>query len=183
MKELGTTAQKVLLLLAAGLSLGLSRSPTQYFKILKATGKDWKEINKNSAHRAIKNLYIGKLIYLKTDKDGVMTVKLSNKGKRKAQKYELFNMNIPKMKKWDGKWRVVMFDIPEIDRKDRDALRYHLKKLDFFEYQKSVFVHPFDCKGEIDFLTGFYDIKLYVRFMVVESMDDDSELKKYFGLS
>jgi len=182
MKELGTTAQKILLLLAAGLSLGLSRSPTQYFKILKAAGKDWEEINKSSAHRAIKNLYAYKLIYIKTDKEGVVTVKLSNKGKKKAQKYELMSMKIPAMKKWDKKWRVVMFDIPEVDKKDRDALRYYLKKLEFFEYQKSVFVHPFDCRGEIDFLVEFYNIRQHVRFMVVESADNDPALRKHFGL-
>ncbi|MFC1757116.1 hypothetical protein ACFLZC_03105 [Patescibacteria group bacterium] len=181
-KELGIVSQKVLLLLQAGLALGLSGTPTRYFKILKEVGEEWKDLERRALHRAIKSLYESKLIDTQISDDGVVVLKLNKKGKKKVLKYELFNMEIPKMIKWDGKWRIVLFDIPEKDKKDRDALRYHLKKLRFFEYQKSVFAHPFDCKNEIDFLIEFYNIRPYVRFMIVESMDNDLHLRKHFNL-
>ncbi|MBU2010201.1 CRISPR-associated endonuclease Cas2, partial [Patescibacteria group bacterium] len=143
-------SKKVILLLGGGLLLGLSRNPNNYFKILKAIGKEWGDIDKRALHRAIKNLYKSKIIDVKEDKNGVTTLVLTEKGKQKVLKYNLDKIIVPKMKKWDNKWRVVIFDIPESRKKIRDALRFHLKKMGFFEFQKSVFIHPFNCQDEID---------------------------------
>lgn len=181
-RELGEVSQKVILLLWGGLALGLSGSPRTYFKILKAIGKEWKEIEEKALHRAIKNLYKSKLVDIKEDKDGITTLVLSEKGKEKALRYSLDEMVVPKMQKWDKKWRVVLFDIPENRKKIRDALRFHLKKMDFFEFQKSVFVHPFECKNEIDYLIEFYNIRPFVRFLIADSIDNELHLKKHFGL-
>jgi len=181
-QKYGKTTKKVLLLLSAGLSLGLSGFPSRYFKILKAVGKEWDEIEGRSLHRAIKNLYNSNLVNLKVDENDMFILTLNDKGEKRVLKHELENMKIPKMKKWDKKWRMVLFDIPETKRKMRDALRFRLKELAFYEFQKSVFVHPFDCKNEIDFLIEFYNIRSYVRFMIVEGIDEEVDLKKYFGL-
>src|SRR3990167_2211250 len=67
------------------------------------------------------------------------------------------------IEKWDKKWRVVIFDIPEKSRMARDALRRKLKELEFRELQKSVFVHPYECKKEIDFIIEFFNLRHYVR--------------------
>lgn len=181
-KEWGTNTQKVLLLLEAGLALGLSGSPAAYFKILKAVGKEWEEIEKRALRRAIRNLYQSKFVDLKQDKDGMLAMKINDKGKEKILKYRLENMKVPQMKKWDGRWRVILFDIPEFKRKLRDSLRIHLKDLGFFEFQKSVFIHPFECKNEIDFLIEFYNIRQNVRFMTADSIDNELHLKKHFNL-
>lgn len=181
-RELSPAAQKTLLLLGAGLALGLSGSPKAYFRILKAAGREWNFIEKKALHRAIKKLYQSKLVEFKEDKDGTIVLKLNNSGREKVLKYQLEEMRIPKMKKWDGKWRMVLFDIPEPKKKIRDALRFHLKKLGFFEFQKSVFVHPFDCENETEFLIEFYRIRSGVRFVVAEFLDNELHLKKYFHL-
>lgn len=181
-EKYGATTQKVLLLIGSGLAIGLSASPSRYFKIIKAAGKEWKDIEKRSLHRAIKNIYKSKMVDCRSDKDGMFVLTLTEKGKKRVLRYELESMKISKMKKWDGKWRVVLFDVPETKKKMRDILRFRLKKLDFFEFQKSVFVHPFDCQNEIDFLVEFYMIRPNVRFMVVESVDNELHLKKHFGL-
>ncbi len=181
-RELGSTTQKALLLLSAGLALGLSGSPAHYFRIIKAAGRDWKIIENNALHRAIKNLYKSKLVDLKEGEDGTIVLKLNNKGKEKILRYQLENIQIPAMKKWDGKWRIVLFDIPEPKKKIRDALRLHLKKLGFFEFQKSVFIHPFNCQNEIDFLIEFYNIRSHVRFVIAESLDNELHLRKHFSL-
>lgn len=55
-----------------------------------------------------------------------------------------------RQKEWDGKWRVVIFDIPEAQRKIRDDLRFELKKLGFGSWQRSVWVTPFDISAELD---------------------------------
>lgn len=43
---------------------------------------------------------------------------------------------------WDGKWRMVLFDIPETDRKLRDTLRRHLLARHFGYLQDSVWISP-----------------------------------------
>jgi DNA-binding transcriptional regulator PaaX len=181
-RGLGTNQQKILLLLFGGIAMGLSGSPKRYFQILDSVAKEWKEIDRRILKRAIKKLYESKLIKEKENPDGSVTLVLTDKGKQKALTYDLDKMEIKKPKQWDGKWRVVLFDIPEKIKKTREAIRIHFKNLGFYEFQKSVFVHPYDCKDEIDYLIEFYDIRKFVRFIIADSIDNELHLKKHFNL-
>ncbi|MBI5742563.1 MAG: hypothetical protein HZA25_01860 [Candidatus Niyogibacteria bacterium] len=181
-KRVGKIQQKIILLLSGGLALGLTRSPKKYFKILNELSKEWKKIDQRYLKRAIQGLYQSKLIEEKENADGTVTIILSDDGKRKALTYDLDKMKIVAPQKWDGKWRIIMFDIPEWNKKVREALREHLRDLEFYEFQKSVFVHPFDCKNEIEYLIEFYNIRKFVRFIVAESLDNELHLKNHFGL-
>lgn len=178
----GEIQKKVLLLLMAGLALGLSRSPKTSFKIIKGVKEGWKEIERQSLKRAIKGLYQSKLVKEKENSDGTITLTLTDKGKERALTYDIEKMEIKKPKQWDGKWRIVLFDIPERARKIRDAFRHHLKQLNFCEFQKSVFVHPYDCQDEIEYLIEFYDAKRFIRFIVAEHFDNELHLKDHFKL-
>lgn len=178
----GETQKKILLLLMGGLALGLSGSPARSFKILKEIKKEWKEIERQSLRRAIKSLYQSKLIKEEENPDGTITMILTDKGKEKALTYNLDEMAIKKPKQWDGKWRIVLFDIPEKMRKIRDAFRHHLNQLEFYEFQKSVFIHPFDCRDEIDYLIEFYNARKFIRFIIAESLDNELHLKTHFKL-
>jgi len=181
-RGLGKTQKKILLLLSGGLALGLSGSPTRYFKIIKLIGREWKEIERQSLKRAIKNLYMSKLIGEKQNKDGTITMFLTGEGKRRALTYDLEKMEIKKPKQWDKKWRVVLFDIPDNRKKSRETLRFHLKNLGFYKFQESVFVHPYNCKDEIDYLIEFYDLRRFVRFIIADSIDNEIHLKTHFRL-
>lgn len=55
-----------------------------------------------------------------------------------------------RQEEWDGKWRVVIFDIPEVQRDVRYGLRSELKKLCFGLWQRSVWVSPFDIAKELN---------------------------------
>ncbi|MBU2109853.1 hypothetical protein KKB71_02815 [Patescibacteria group bacterium] len=178
----GVNQQKILLLLFGGIALGLSGSPKRYFQILDSITKEWKEIDRRMLKRAIKKLYESKLIKEKENPDGTVTLVLTDKGKQKALTYDLGKMEIKKPKQWDKKWRVVLFDIPEKIKRTREAIRIHLKNLGFYEFQKSVFVHPYDCKNEIDYLIEFYDVRKFVRFIIADSLDNELHLKKHFDL-
>lgn len=181
-QRLGFTQRKILLLLLGGLALGLSRSPKTSFQIIKGIKEEWKEIDRQALRRAIKSLYESKLIGEKQNPDGTITLVLTEKGKKKALTYDLDEMKIKKPARWDKKWRAVLFDIPEKLKKTREAVRYHLKQLGFYEFQKSVFIHPYDCKDEINYLIEFYDIRRFVRFIVADSLDNELHLKQHFGL-
>ncbi|MEK7118746.1 MAG: hypothetical protein AAB869_03995 [Patescibacteria group bacterium] len=178
----GAVQQKVLLLLLGGLALGLSYSPKQYFRVVGAIHKKWRKINRQALERAIRALYESKLVRTKDNRDGTLTLVLSEKGKERALTYNLEDLTIKKPANWDGKWRVVMFDIPERIKKVREALRMHLKKMGFCEFQKSVFVHPYPCDNEVEYIVEFYDARRHIRFMLATEIDNALVLKEHFGM-
>ena len=106
---------------------------------------------------------------------------MTKEGKKLALTFNLEEMKLRKGV-WDKKWRIVIFDIPEKLRKIRDSLRYQLKRLEFYEFQKSVFVTPFPCDKEIDYIVEFYNIRRFVRFIEATSIDSELDLKRKFNL-
>ena len=92
-------------------------------------------------------------------------------------------MAIKKPRRWDGHWRIVLFDIPEKRRLGREALRSKLKQLGFYQLQKSCFIHPFECKSEIDFVCELFEVSPYVNFVVAKEIEGQTLLQKFFGLS
>lgn len=178
---MGSLRQKILLLLYAGVALGFTYTPKQQCKILKTLSREWKKIDRENLKKEVRNLYRSKLIEGKENPDGSFTYVLTDKGKIKAFTYHFQEMKIKKTS-WDGKWRVVIFDIPEKLRTSRNALREKLKKLGFYELQKSVFVFPCECKDEIDFIIEFFNLRKYVRYGIFEFIDNDLHLRKIFRL-
>ncbi|OGZ79519.1 MAG: hypothetical protein A2358_03600 [Candidatus Staskawiczbacteria bacterium RIFOXYB1_FULL_37_44] len=174
--------KKILLLLLAGVTLGLCYTPRQYWQTLKSTSREWQKINKKDLQREINNLYKSKSIKKKENPNGSVTITITDKGKLKALTYKFEEMRIDK-KDWDDKWRILTFDVPEKVRWGRDALRDKIKKLGFYELQKSVFIFPYNCKDEIDFIVEFFNIRKHVRFGVLESIDNEKHLKEIFGLN
>lgn len=176
------TKQKILLLLVAGIALGFSRSPKNYFKVLESVAKDWKEIEKRKLLRIVKEFYENRLIDYKEKEDGSVYVVLTKDGQKKALEYKLDELKIKKPERWDGKWRIVIFDIPEKNKLAREALREKLKELGFKELQKSVFVYPYECEDEIDFIAEIFEIRSYIRFLRVDSFTNDEQFKLKFKL-
>jgi len=181
MSEISATKQKILLCLLTGLALGFSYLPHQQFRIIKGFQKEWKKINQEKLKKEIQALYRSKLIGFKENPDGSSIIVLTDKGKLKALNYRFKEMKI-KENSWDGKWRLVIFDIPEKLKKARDALRWKLKELGFYELQKSVFVFPYECKDEIDFIIEFFNLRKFVRYGILENIDNELHLKKIFRL-
>lgn len=175
-------SKKVLLLLIGGASLSLTRRPDQYFRIVKSIVKEWKKINERNLKLAIKNLYRSKLVDYKANNDGTVSIILTDSGRKKILKYDLDKIQIKKPIRWDMMWRVVIFDIPEEERQGRIALAEKLKELGFYPLQKSVFIHPYECKNEIDFIIEIFNLSPYVRFLRVKNTDIDLDLKNRFHL-
>ncbi len=119
---------------------------------------------------------------LKEERDN-MTVKLNYKNKTKIKKFSLDIISLPKVKKWDGKWRVIIFDIPVKHNRARAAMTTKLKELGFYKLQKSVWVFPYPCEDEVLFVANFFEIDRFVNILLVENIESDYKLKKFFDLS
>jgi len=96
----------------------------------------------SSLNRVLKTGYIEKVI-----KDGKPYLCLTSKGKKRLKR----NFPLLKMqnKKWDYKWRIVIFDIKEKVRYKRDILREKLVELGFGMLQQSVYISPHDFLEDI----------------------------------
>ncbi len=118
---------------------------------------------------------------LKIDtKDGKQFISLTEKGERKLQFYKIKEKK--KNIKWDGKWRVVTFDVWERTRSKRDLLRIEIKNFGFVQLQRSVWIYPYPCAEFIELLKTDLSFGKNIRYMVVEKLDHDENLKKNFGL-
>src|SRR3989338_5282374 len=182
MKKLGPTSKKILLLLEGGLALSLTRRPDIYFSIVKKIAKEWKKINERSLRDSIRKLYKSKMIDFRENQDGTVLTVLTNKGKKQILKYDIDKIEIKKPAHWDKLWRLVVFDIPEDKNLRRKALAAKLKELGFYPMQKSVYIYPYECKNEIDFITEMFELAPYVRFLRVKDVDIELDLKERFHL-
>lgn len=85
-----------------------------------------------------------------------------------------------KKTRWDGKWRIILFDIPEKKKHQRHYLRSVIKALGFKEFQKSVWIYPYKIPSFLTKLLAEESILPYTRFITTSSIDYDKDLKKLF---
>lgn len=89
---------------------------------------------------------------------------------------------LPNKLPWDGKWRIIIFDIPEDARDKRDQLRWLLKNNGFRKLQASVFISPSPLNREAVSYLHQSRLTPYIRIIRADGIDDDSDLKKKFNL-
>jgi DNA-binding transcriptional regulator PaaX len=128
------------------------------------------------------SLHKNKLIEYISDKNGVTKVRITTKGKVRLRSFAIDLIKIPKQKQWDGKWRLVMFDLPIRYTKARDSLRFKLKQLGFIQFQKSVWIHPYPCTDEILFISDYYKVHKYVEILEVSRILCEAKFKKAFEI-
>jgi len=153
---------------------GLPAAFAPLFKSKKYTTKQLRQ----SLYKLKKNKLIG------ISSEGNKTVvKLTKNGRERLLKYRLEDMRMVKPKKWDKKWRLVIFDIPENLKVNRTVFSRKLRELGFVALQKSVWVWPFECEDEIDFLKTIFEISPYVRIVRADYIDVQNDLIRRFDLT
>jgi DNA-binding transcriptional regulator PaaX len=117
------------------------------------------------------------------ERDGKKYVQLTDRGEK------ILNLNREKLKltgnkpkKWDRRYRLVMFDVPEKRRKIRKLLRFEMQEVGFLRVQDSVWVYPFDCEEFIALLKAELRIGKDVLYAVVEEIENDKCIRKHFNL-
>lgn len=132
------------------------------------------QLKKSELAQAIKRLREKGLIEYEGDKTNQIIMKLTSLGKD-----ALGHLSILLEENWDGKFRLVIFDIPEQKRTVRNLLRRRLKDWGFKNWQKSVWVGRHDVTDKLRQLIKNLGIKDWVA--VVES--SDPTLDSLFGRS
>ncbi len=131
--------------------------------------------------RAIQTLEKKKLINI-YEKDGEEIMEITEGGNKRVLKYKFEEMKIIKPKKWDGHWHIISFDIPEKYKRGRDALSRKLKEIGLYPLQKSVFISPFECREQVDFIGEVFNIRKFIHYFVAKEIDDEKYLKQFYNL-
>lgn len=109
-------------------------------------------------------------------------VSLTENGTKVFLRFNYENLEIKQVRIWDRSFRMVIFDIPETKRNARDSLREKMKELGLVKFNDSVWVYPYPCQKEIDFIANYWGIGRYVHFALVKNVTNRDYLEKYFKL-
>lgn len=143
--------------------------------------KNKKEYNEKQLKRSLAGLNKRGFVTMRQEGDKTI-INLTKNGKNKILKYDLENLKIAKPKRWDKKWRIVLFDVPLSHSVNRAVFTRKLKELGFLLMQKSVWVHPYACEDEIDFVKEMYELQPFVRLVIADSIDIQEDLIHKFRL-
>lgn len=124
-------------------------------------------LKKSEFARVLKRLRERGLVELIDDKE--LIIRLTDQGKDKTLLTKL-EMEASK-DKWDGKWRVMIFDIPEKRRTARDLLRKRLKGWGFIPWQQSVWVTKKNCTKELRDYIKSIGIKDWVMLLETNNIE------------
>ncbi len=133
--------------------------------------------------RTIRELERQNRVKVEYKKDGSITVYITKQGMTRALSYKLDSFSLQKPKRWDKKWRVIIFDIPIQLNKVRDLFRERLKQLGLVMIQKSVFLSPYSCFDEVEFLRQLYHIPDTILYILAEKVEGEERLRERFNLT
>lgn len=141
------------------------------------------KIDENRIKKSLESLEKNEIIELEEKGDKVF-VKLIDKNNSTVVKYSIKALLDfkKKEKKWNGKWFLVFFDVPETQRNKRDYLRDYLQKIGFYRYQQSVYIFPYECEKEIDLIKKIVEGAKYMRYIIAEKIEDENRIKTFFKL-
>ncbi len=131
------------------------------------------EFIKESTGRLIKRGYL-------TYKNGYFTI--TKEGERYLNTWKLKSNQQLKNRKWDGKWRVLIFDIPEYRRSVRRKVRITLLDIGFLRLQDSVWIYPYGCEEYVRLMKADFKIGKDLLYMIVDHLEFDIQIRKHFNL-
>ncbi len=128
--------------------------------------------------RSVDRMYAQGL--LRHSKSGTLQLTSSGEKRLRSLQCKSFAQNRPP--RWDGKWRVLIFDIPERRRALRDEIRRTLLGNGFIRVQDSVWVYPYDCEDWVNLWKAELQVGKELLYLIVDSIEQDSILKRNFRL-
>src|SRR3989344_2082211 len=170
-------------ILLGGTFLVTPNFPIIYTGILKIVEElTKKKIPAGKAKRVLKNLERKEIITI--EKKGDQAIVYLKSWNSTILKYSLRSLLDLKKKqtKWQGKWFLVFFDVPEKQRNKRNYLRTFLHYIGFYPYQQSVYIFPYECEKEIALIKKIVEGAKYVSYIVAEKIENEQSAKTYFNL-
>jgi DNA-binding transcriptional regulator PaaX len=127
--------------------------------------------------RSIKNLVESGCVEVH-DSDNQKYIKITKKGQGKLNCIKLEGEEALVSNTWDGFWRIIILDLPENRKSEREALRYLLKKANFICIKNTVWISPYPY--EHLFTNIKKDLNLGTELMIIVTDKLDPETNKAF---
>ena len=166
----------------AGL-MGVALLAPHAMKLLKKTDPDWL-LKRDPRRRVRESVYRLKhkgLVEFQVE-GGKKRLRLTSAGERAMNSIWNNNIRLKAPRKWDGKWRMVIFDIPEKKRGVRDRIRNLVSRLGFMRLQDSVWVYPYDCEELVALLKTDLKIGRAVLYVIADAIEFDKPIRMHFKL-
>lgn len=142
--------------------------------------KEWKKFNIKLLKRNLRRLQQQKVVEIIKENDQ-QVIKLTQKGRSKYLKFKLEEISL-KGGKWDGKWRLVIYDINKLKKNNQENFRRILRQMNFWPLQRSVYLTPCECQEEVEYLREYFDLGEEVLLLEVCKLENENFYKEYFGL-
>lgn len=143
--------------------------------------KKKKYSSRQAIQRNVESLVRAGLIKKTLSPSGSVQLKLTKKGRWEA--FLRGKSKDKKSQKWDGTWRVVIFDVPQRKYRVRDELRRAMTLYGFKRLQISVWVYPYACDDFIELIKEHLGISSDVLYMKVSYIENDKHLRREFNLT
>ena len=114
--------------------------------------------------------------------NGKKVARVTQKGESKLSFLEKHNFKLKTPKRWDGRWRIVIFDIKETRKRIRERLRATLIQIGFLKLQKSTWIYPYDCEDLILLIKADFKLGKDVLYLIVEKLENEHPFRKAFNL-
>ena len=115
--------------------------------------------------------------------NGKKHTELTEKGRHELLKLQMkFGALGAKKRRWDKRWRMIIFDIPEKAASKRVKLRRTMESFGFYRLQDSVWIFPYDCEDVMVLLKTDLGLGNAVRYVIAETIENDKALREHFEL-
>lgn len=182
-QQSGLSTKEVLLFLAGLGTIGLTFVCPHAGIVIGKLLLGSQEYTPWKVRRTLRTLARQKDVTVTYHADGSISVRITKQGLTRSLTHTLDTLSIAKPKKWDKKWRVIIFDIPVSMNRVRDVFRERLHQLGMYMLQKSVFISPYPCFDEVEFLRQLYHIPNTILYLVATQIEGDEKLRTYFSLT
>ena len=103
--------------------------------------------------------------------------KLTKAGKSKVNALKLTSPDSLVSSNWDGLWRIILLDLPENRKAERESLRYLLKKAGFVCLKNSAWISPLPYEHLFQNIKK--DLGLSPELMIIVTAFVDEETRKF----
>jgi len=101
--------------------------------------------------------------------------RLTKEGKKKVNTLKLDNDTTLVNISWDGLWRIILLDLPEDRKSERESLRYLLKKAGFVCLKNSAWISPYPYEHLFTNIKKDLGLTTEMMIIVTEFIDDESK--------
>ena len=168
----------------AGLVLIAVSNPFFGLQAVRAIKRNYQKKNWRSVYHSVRHLdKRGFVKILGETPDGQLKVQITKLGESIIKSCAIDGIKLDKAKPWDGRWRIVIFDVPVSKNQARRAFAEKLNQLGFVMIQKSVWICPFECDEQIYVLRKFYEIEKFVTILKSDDVEDDHAWRRKWNIA